>query len=249
MNIVVNDLLTHYEVQGSGRPVLLLHGWGDNLKGLASLAKSLATDYQVISVDLPGFGATQPPESVWNLDNYAAFIKDFLTKIDIAPYALLGHSNGGALAIRTTALGTIAPKKLVLMAASGIRNGQSAKRLALKVVAKTGNAATVWLPKATRQKLRTKLYGAAGSDMLVVEHLQETFKATVRQDVQADASQISLPTLLIFADQDKAVPLADGQTYHKLIKNSQLEIIIGASHFVHLDEPVKVVSLIKEFLA
>ncbi len=249
MNIVVNDLLTHYEVQGSGRSVLLLHGWGDNLKGLASLAKVLALNYKVISLDLPGFGATQPPPAVWNLDNYAAFIKNFLAKLEATPYALVGHSNGGALAIRATATGAIAPQKLVLLAASGIRNQQSTKRLALKVFAKTGNAATIWLPKDMRQKLRKKLYGAAGSDMLVVEHLQETFKQTVRQDVQADAAQLRLPTLLIFADQDKAVPVADGQTYRRLIKNSRLEVITGASHFVHLDEPAKVASLITEFLA
>lgn len=248
MNIVVDDLLTHYEVQGSGRPVLLLHGWGDSLAGLAGLAKSLATEYKVISLDLPGFGTTQPSVNVWSLDNYALFVKNFLTKIDVFPSAVVGHSNGGALAIRAIASGELTPEKLVLLAASGIRTGQSARRLALKVVAKTGNAATVWLSKSTRQKLRKKLYGAVGSDLLVVEHLQETFKQTVRQDVQADAAQLQLPTLLIFADQDKAVPVADGHTYQKLIKDSRLEIIAGASHFVHLDEPLKVSNLIKDFL-
>lgn len=248
MNIVVNDLMTHYEVQGSGRSLLLLHGWGDNLVGLSGLAKTLATHYQVISMDLPGFGASQPPATVWDLDNYSSFVHDFLGKIDAKPYALIGHSNGGALAIRAVATETVMTQKLVLLAASGIRNGQSAKRLALKVVAKTGNAATIWLPKTTRAKLRKKLYGAAGSDLLVVEHLQETFKQTVRQDVQVDAARIKLPVLLIFADQDKAVPLVDGRTYHKLIKNSRLEIIPGASHFLHLDEPVLVTKLIEEFL-
>lgn len=249
MNIVVDDLLAHYEVQGSGRTVLLLHGWGDSLVGLSGLAKDLAAHFQVISLDLPGFGTTQPPAAVWNLDNYAAYVQHFLTKINASPYAIVGHSNGGALAIRGLAIGALSTKKLVLIAASGIRSGQSAKRLALKVVAKTGNAATIWLPKQARQKLRKKLYGAAGSDLLVVEHLQETFKQTVRQDVQADAAQLKLPTLLIFGNQDRAVPIADGHTYKKLITNSQLEIISGASHFVHLDEPTQVASLIKEFLS
>ena len=248
MNIVVDDLLTHYEMQGTGRPVLLLHGWGDNLVGLAGMAKSLASEYQVISVDLPGFGATQPPANVWNLDNYASFITNFLRKIDAKPYAVIGHSNGGALAIKATAAGQLAPQKLVLLAASGIRTGQSAKRLTMKVLAKTGNAATVWLPKTTRQKLRKKLYSSAGSDLLIVDHLQETFKQTVRQDVQADAARLHLPTLLIFADQDRAVPLTDGHRYQSLIKSSRLEIIVGAGHFMHLDEPTKVLSLVKDFL-
>ena len=249
MNIVINDLLVNYQLSGRGELVLLLHGWGDSAKGLAGLGTDLAKEYRVLALDLPGFGASQPPEAVWNLDNYAAFIRDFLVKLNLTPFAVIGHSNGGALAIRAIATGAIRPQKLVLLAASGIRNSQPAKRLALKVVAKTGNAATIWLPKSTRQKLRTKLYGAVGSDMLVVEQLQETFKQTVRQDVQADAAQLKLPTLLIFADQDKAVTLADGRTYHKLIKDSRLEIITGAGLFVHLDEPLKVATLITEFLA
>ena len=248
MNIVVDELLTHYEIQGSGKTVLLLHGWGDSLVGLSGLAKSLAGNYQVVSLDLPGFGMTQPPSAVWNLGNYATFVKDFLAKLNIKSYAVIGHSNGGALAIHGLASGEISSKKLVLLAASGIRNGQLSRLLVLKIIAKTGRAATFWLPKTTQQRLRKKLYGAAGSDLLVVEHLQETFKQTVRQDVQADAAKLKLPTLLLFADQDKAVPMADGKTYQKLIKNSQLEIIPGASHFIHLDEPAKVLHSIEYFL-
>lgn len=248
MNIIVNDQLVHFEQQGVGRTVLLLHGWGDSLVGLSALQNELSQNYSVLSLDLPGFGSSQTPKGIWNLDNYALFIKALLTKLKLEPYAVIGHSNGGALAIKAVAIGALQPEKLVLLAASGIRTGQSAKRVSLKIVAKVGNAATIWLPKTTRSKLRTKLYGAAGSDMLVVENLKDTFKATVRQDVQADAAKLKLPTLLIFADHDKAVPLADGKTYHSLIKNSELKIIEGAGHFVHLDEPIKIAALIEEFL-
>lgn len=248
MNVVVNNLLTHYEIQGDGQTILLLHGWGDNLKGLAVIQKNLSQNFRVISLDLPGFGTTQAPQEVWNLDDFGAFVRDFLVKIEAVPYAIIGHSNGGAIAIRGIALGQMKPEKLVLLAAAGIRSTQSGKRMLLKVVAKTGKVATAWLPKNSQTKLRKKLYGAAGSDLLVVESLQDTFKKTVRQDVQADAAKLDIPSLLIFADQDKAVPLVDGQTYQKLITNSQLEVIKGAGHFLHLDEPEQVTQLIKEFL-
>lgn len=248
MNVVVDNLLTHYETTGEGQIVLLLHGWGDSLKGLAGLQKALAPNFKVVSLDLPGFGSTQPPKKVWGLDEYGAFVDDFLTKIDVQPYAVIGHSNGGALAIRSVARTIVTPQKLILLAASGIRNRNSGKRTALKVIAKTGNVATFWLPKNTRQRLRKKLYGAAGSDLLVMEHLEETFKKTVRQDVQADAAAISIPTLLIFADQDKAVPIADAHTYQRLIKGSQLEVVQGAGHFLHLEQPQLVADLMIEFL-
>ena len=248
MNVVVDDLLVRYEVKGVGKTVVLLHGWGDSLQGLAQLQTQLAKTYQVISLDLPGFGASQAPAEIWDLDNYTTFLAHFLQKIDCQAYAIIGHSNGGALAIKAIGSGALQPAKLILLAASGIRNHQSAKRQALQVIAKTGNAATFWLPSSTRTGLRRKLYGAVGSDLLVVEHLQETFKKTVRQDVRADAARITIPTLLVYADKDAAVPLADGKTYQRLIAGSRLEIISGASHFLHLDEPAKVSLLIAAFI-
>jgi len=105
------------------------------------------------------------------------------------------------------------------------------------------------MPERYRSTLRRSLYAAAGSDLLVVPGMEATFKRTVAQDVQADAASLDTPTLLIFADQDKAVPLADGERYHELIKDSQLEVIKGAGHFLHLEQPEQVQTAIQEFLA
>lgn len=250
MNIVVQNLLTNYRMSGSGKVVVLLHGWGDSAKGLSQLHDELAKHYQVVALDLPGFGATQAPATVWNLDDYATFVAAFLKKLELrTPYAVIGHSNGGALAIRATALKVVQPEKIVLLAASGVRDTDKARRLMLKAIAKTGNVATIWLPERKRQSLRKKLYGAVGSDVLVAPHLKETFKKTVRQDVQADAKQITLPTLLVYAADDKAVPLAYGQRFNDLISGSKLCVIADAGHFVHIDQPAEVIQAVEEFLA
>ncbi|MEK7594516.1 MAG: alpha/beta hydrolase [Patescibacteria group bacterium] len=249
MNIIVDDLLTNYELNGKGKLVLLLHGWGDSAKGLSTLASQLSQQYTVLALDLPGFGASQPPKDVWDLDNYSSFLNKLLDKVDLGqPYAVIGHSNGGALALRATSLGNLKPERLVLLAASGVRTGGGGKRLFVKLLAKTGNIATIWMPERYRQGLRKSLYGAAGSDMLVAPGLEETFKKTVRQDVQADAANINIPSLLIYGRDDKAVPLADGEKYHSLMGNSKLVILDEAEHFVHIDKPTEVFNLIEEFL-
>jgi pimeloyl-ACP methyl ester carboxylesterase len=249
MQIVVDGLLTHVEMQGKGKLVLVLHGWGDNLQGLAALQAELAKDYKVLALDLPGFGVSQAPKDVWNLDNYSRFIESLLKKMELSqPYAVIGHSNGGALAIKAVSTGKLQPEKLVLLAASGVRNSQKVKRFVLKVIAKLGNAATIWMPERYRRGLRKSLYGVAGSDMLVEPQLEETFKKTVRQDVQKDAAKIDVPTLLVYGENDRAVPIEDARTYNRLIKNSRLEVVPDAEHFVHLDKPARVTTLIKEFL-
>jgi len=249
VNIIVNQLLTQYQLTGKGQLVLLLHGWGDSAASLTALQKALSTKYQVLAPDLPGFGASQAPKEIWDLDNYAKFIEALLEKLDLKqPYAVIGHSNGGALTIRAVSLKSLQPRKIVLLAASGVRTNNKLKRLLLKIVAKTGNLATIWMPERYRQALRKSLYGVAGSDMLVTPQLQDTFKKTVRQDVQADAVVIDVPTLLIYAANDDAIPLADGKQYKQLIKGSKLAVIENAGHFVHQDQPEQVQKLIKEFL-
>ena len=250
MQVVVDDLITNCELSGKGKLVLLLHGWGDSLQGLHDLHAELSKKYQVLAVDLPGFGNTEAPKAVWDLDNYSHFLVDLLKKLELKElYAVIGHSNGGALAIRAISLGLLKPDRLILLAASGVRTSQQTKRLALKVIAKTGNAATLWMPERYRQALRKSLYGAAGSDMLVMPQLQETFKKTVRQDIQADARALDVPTLLIYAADDHAVPPQDGRRLQQLITDSKLEIISDSGHFVHLDQPKKVLSLVEGFLS
>src|SRR5438105_2284867 len=109
--------MTNYQLSGKGRLVLLLHGWGDSLATWKDLQKKLASNLQVLALDLPGFGNTEAPKAVWDLDNYAQFVADFLQKLDLdQPYAVVCHSNGGALAIRAVSLGKLQPKKLVLLA-------------------------------------------------------------------------------------------------------------------------------------
>jgi pimeloyl-ACP methyl ester carboxylesterase len=248
MTIIVDDLAINYETAGQGKMVLLLHGWGDNLKTFAGLAAVLSKDYRVIVLDLPGFGLSEVQKEAWNLDNYASFLADFLKKLDTEVYAVIGHSNGGALAIRALATGELTAGKLILLASAGIREGKTIPKTAIKVIAKTGKVATFWLPKAQRHMLQRVLYGSIGSDYLVAPQLKETFKLTVAQDVQEDAAKLKLPTLLIFAANDPAIPLSDAKRYHNLIKRSKLEVLDGDDHFVHLDQPNRVTELIKEFL-
>ena len=107
MQVVVNNLLTEYNLSGSGKTVVLLHGWGDSMTGLDDLRLKLAKSFQVISLDLPGFGKSQTPSTSWGLDDYAKFVDDFLTKLELNADTIIGHSNGGAIAFRGLGKGII----------------------------------------------------------------------------------------------------------------------------------------------
>lgn len=228
----------------------MLHGWADRSDTYKSLMPELSDSYSIISIDLPGFGLTESPKEIWGLDEYAIFTAHFLDKISIKQlYAVIGHSNGGAMAIRGISTNVIAPEKLVLIASSGVRDTDEAKRFMLKIIAKTGKVMTFWLPSRHKKKLQKILYGTAGSDMLVAPHMQDTFKKTVRQDIQQDAAKLTIPTLLIYGAQDKATPVKSvGGKLHSLINGSQMQVINNADHFVHQTATSESARLIRDFL-
>jgi pimeloyl-ACP methyl ester carboxylesterase len=249
MQVIVDSLLTHYEVHGKGKVVLLLHGWAGSAQGFHKLQAELAKKYKVVALDLPGFGGSQPPDGAWGLDDYAYFVNNFLAKIEIGKlHGLLGHSNGGAIAIRGMARGWLSADKLLLLASAGIRGEYKGRIKAIRMITKAGKALTTPLPKAVKQKLRTKVYKTVGSDMLVAEHLQETFKKVVTDDVRADATHLALPTLLIYGDKDDSSPLSYAKILQEAIKGSKLEVVPGAGHFVYDDQPEAVLKSVKDFL-
>ena len=249
MQAIVDNLLASYEKVGNGPTVLMLHGWGDSHQTFSELSRELEDKFSIISLDLPGFGGTQAPKTVWSLNDYCDFVAKFLVKIDEKkPYAIVGHSNGGAISIRGLANGIFESDKLVLLASSGVRDVYKGRKKALRLAAKAAKAATYPLPKSVTVRIKKHAYKSVGSDMFVAEHLQETFKKIVGDDVRNDAKKLKLPTLLIYGSEDNATPVRYGELFRDAIPGSMLQVIDGAGHHLHHDNPKEVYYFVKEFL-
>jgi pimeloyl-ACP methyl ester carboxylesterase len=250
MQVVVKALLTAYERVGNPKSpsILILHGWGDAAKGWHHIQQQLAEEYDVTVLDLTGFGSSDSPSGDWDLTDYAQFVADFLKKVRIKPHAIIGHSNGGAIAIRGLGRGLLQADKLVLLGSAGIRSEYKGRKKALRLITKAGKVLSYPLPHTVRKRLRRRVYTTVGSDMLVAEHMQETFKKIVTDDVQADAANLSLPTLLVYGENDQHTPPQYGRVFHNLIAGSTLEIIGQAGHFVHLDKPDQTMTLVSRFV-
>jgi pimeloyl-ACP methyl ester carboxylesterase len=249
MNVVVDGLMASYQKTGKGRPLVLLHGWADSAKTFNSLAAYLASNYTLFALDLPGFGGSQAPPKAWTTDDYVDFVAKWLDKVNAKNIVgFIGHSNGGAIAIKGVASGKFTAEKLVLLASAGVRDQKTLKKKMLKAAAKTGKVLTAPLPGQTKKKLRGKFYGAIGSDLTLLPHMEETFKKIVGEDVQADAAKVRIPTLLIYGNIDDSTPPKYGGLLHKAIPDSKLQFLTGVGHFLHQEQPDEVGARILSFL-
>ena len=105
---------------GTGPALLLLHGWGATKELMAPVAQRL-TGYRTVIPDLPGFGSTAMPPQAWGVEEYAAWVLALLDRLGIERAHVVGHSNGGRIAIALAAAHPERVSRLVLTDSAGIR--------------------------------------------------------------------------------------------------------------------------------
>jgi pimeloyl-ACP methyl ester carboxylesterase len=246
MNVVVNGLMAKYQKTGKGKSLIILHGWGDSSKTFSELANHLQASYELLVLDMPGFGGSQLPERAWGVEDYAKFVTEWINKLKVEPYAVMGHSFGGIVALELAA-NQPSFKKLILLASAGIRSKNMMRKKLLRGSAKVGKVPLYLLPKAKRNRVRQKFYQSIGSDSMLLPHMQDTYRRIIDQDMRPEAAKIILPTLLVYGQSDKSTPVSDGQELHKLIKNSHLEVL-QAGHFLHQEQAAQLSVIITNFL-
>lgn len=250
MQVIVDGLATNYFAIGDQKKpaILMLHGWADSSETFKDLSEQLKDTYYLVALDLPGFGATEMPNTPWHLDNFALFVHQFVAKLKLNVYGVIAHSNGGAIAIKAIADGLLEPKKLILLASSGIRRPYTFRNTALKVLAKSGKFVLHLAPKKSREQLKHKMYRRIGSDYMVNTGMKETFKLIVVEDVLDTASSIKTPTTLIYGDEDHATPQLYGALFAEAMPNAQLHVIEEVGHFVHHEDLEETTTIIKQAL-
>ncbi|TSC86097.1 MAG: hydrolase [Parcubacteria group bacterium Gr01-1014_8] len=248
MKTIVQDLATQYEDEGSGRVVLMLHGWKDTLHTFDALSRELKHTYRVVRLDLPGFGQSEISIQPWNVSAYVNFVNEFIRKLNLDVDTIIGHSLGGRIVIKGVGSGILKPRRIILISAAGLAKQRGSRNSVLGGVAKIGKVLTVIPPLSIwRNQLRRKLYEKIGSDYFTAGALKDTFVAVVREDLSAFAARISLPTLIIWGRNDTITPLEQGERINSLVAGSVLRVVDGATHFVQQEKPDRVSTLIKEF--
>ena len=252
MNIIVDNQLIEYKDEGSGRAILLLHGWGVSLTTFNQLSDNLSKNFRVIRLDFPGFGLSPKPVDDWSVDDYAQITGKFLDKLKVDKlHAIICHSFGGRVTIKGISKGYFNPDKIVFIGTAGVKPRNSAKKLVYKLIAKTGKVMTsLPLVRKIQPKLRKKLYLAAGStDYLNAKQMSRIFLNTINEDLLDDVANIKHPTLLIWGENDTETPLSDANLILDKLNDGRLVVIPNVGHFVYVEAFNRVIKEISEFIS
>lgn len=214
--------------------IFILHGWSYGTERWGPFVKLLeGKGLKSELLEIPGL--TAPIDRPWTLNDYVDWLKK---KIGEEKGVLIGHSNGGRIALAFALKYPELVERLILIDSSGIRHRGGLielKRFLFKGLAKTGKKIT------TSPRARNALYKLARANDYkdATPQMRETMVNLISTDLTPELTRISVPALIIWGADDRTTPLSDGKLMAKLIPDSQLYIVKGARHspqFTHPEE-------------
>jgi pimeloyl-ACP methyl ester carboxylesterase len=249
--IQIENLRLHYQVNGEGPNLLFLPGWGADINNYKSLLDNLKNKFRVYALDLPGTGLSSGLERIYATEDYVKIVYQFIEASKIAPVIIVGHSLGGKISLLLTAKHPALVKKLVLMSSAGVRAKKTLKMFGkiyfykiCKLILRIPGFKNLFANAIDNYKNK-----AGSSDYKNASGIMRaTLVRLVNEDFRKALPAITVPTLLIWGDQDTSTALASGKLMAAAIPNSKLIIVNGADHFPYLHNLTLCLKSIEEFL-
>jgi 3-oxoadipate enol-lactonase len=254
----VNGTTLNYEERGTGKPLVLLHGFPLDSRIWREQVAALSNRFRVIAPDLRGFGQSKSNEP-FTMEALAGDVHALLAKLNALPAVLGGLSMGGYVALAyakkypTDLLGLV----LIDTKAEGDTAEGKAGREKMIELARSQGTKTVadqMMPKmlapdadTSRPQVKRELDQVMNAQTpLTIEHALSAMRD--RPDFVAHLPSIATPTLVIVGEHDAITPPAGAEKMSKAIPKSTYFVVRGAGHMSPMEQPQQVNDALRRFL-
>lgn len=231
MNVLVQHVT--YKDEGTGEPILLIHGFCGSSEYWNNIIPELATKYRVLALDLPGHGGSAVQENINEMDQYATFINDFLDVVDVDKVTMIGHSLGGYITLAFAENYSHRLSGFSLIHSTGLPDAEEAKKGRDAAKEKIDNEGI----EAFIDGLVPKLFSPANLE-LAKEHVEKAKEIGYltsangakkalhamkeRKDHRAILENTTVPVLLVAGEEDQLIPVkstftSDGEKITKVL--------------------------------
>jgi pimeloyl-ACP methyl ester carboxylesterase len=271
--IKVGNINTRFRAAGDkGTAVILIHGIGDSLEAWEFNIDALAQKHRVYAIDLVGFGRSDKPESsyVSEYSNFAKFVNDFMIAQHIEHASLVGNSLGGAVSLQFAIQFPEKLEKLVLVSSAGLGK-EFSPVLRICTLSRIGELLIQPTRKGVVRSLKALIYDKtliteeqveSQCQLASLPGWQKYFLSTLRNIVSFSGQRsdvilpilnnlanITVPTLIIWGQQDQMIPVAHAYVAKERIPNAELHIFNHCGHIPPRENPEEFSNLVLDFLA
>jgi 3-oxoadipate enol-lactonase len=257
--IDLDGVSLQYTDEGSGEPVVLIHGFPLSLELWKPQRAALSAGYRVIAPDLRGHGQSDPPPGDTSMGQYADDVVALMDSLGIGAATVGGLSMGGYIVMAMLRRHPNRLRGIMLMATKATADTEAGKqgRNEMIALAQSEGAAAVaekMLPRMLTARTRAE-------DPELVEFVRSMMASTSvagivgalhalrdRPDSTATLQGLQLPALIVGGAEDELATRADLEAMHHAIPGSSLTILPDAAHLVNLEQPEAVNRAILGFL-
>lgn len=270
--VVLHGHEVAYRRAGRGPVLLLLHGIAGSSETWIPAMRLLQEDHEVLAPDFLGHGKSAKPLGDYSLGNHAAGVRDLLHLLGIERATVVGQSFGGGVAMQFAYQFPERCERLVLVDAGGLGREVSWLLRLMTFPAAEYVMPLVFLPQV--RSLGDAVFGFlrargcrhdGGQEIwrsytsLTEAANRHAFVRTMRAVVDPGGQAVTamdrlylaagMPTLIIWGERDRIIPLVHAYRAHEAIPNSRLDVIEGVGHYPHVEDPSRFVEILREFLA
>ena len=253
-------LSLRFHEQGSGLPILLIHGFPFSSRLWVGQLKALGKQSRVLAPDLPGFGDSPLLDPSYTVERYAEDCVAILDALDILePVSIGGLSMGGYIALAFARAFPERVRALLLLSTRAGANSAEAKANRNKTIAQVREQG----PSAVTESMYPKLLAPStySEQPAVAAELQAIMKdassrGTVaalgamrdRPDSTPLLSNLDVPVLILHGQEDQVIPSGEAEAMANAIPNSELHLIAKVGHLPNLERPEEFNRLVGDFL-
>lgn len=266
------DRVAYQDAGSSDETLLLIHGMAGSSETWRSVIPQLSKKYRVVAPDLLGHGQSAKPRSDYSLGAFAVSLRDLLDELGISRATVIGQSLGGGVAMQFAYQHRDYCQRLVLISSGGLGPdvgwtlrllSAPGAELILPAIApppvvKVGNKLRSWFSGSGIQSPRgAEMWSAYSS--LADAQTRQAFLRTLRSVVDYRGQSVSalnrlhltsdLPTMVIWGDQDRIIPIEHAYAVHDARPDCRLEVLAGVGHFPHVERPGDVADLLDDFIS
>ena len=224
----------------SNNSLIFLHGWGQNIEMMMPIAKPFIKEFNVLVIDLPGFGLSDEPKEVWSIFDYVDMVNYFVKELKLKNVSLIGHSFGGKIAL---AYATKYKTDKVVSLAGPYRISVKKKTLKTRIL-----KALKKIPVLNKLESFAKKHIGSTDYKNASEMMRKVLVQHLNLNLTEDLKNIKSPTLLIWGTEDTAVPYEDAVALEKIIPNCGLVTYEGCTHYAYLERLNQTINVLKVFL-
>jgi pimeloyl-ACP methyl ester carboxylesterase len=258
MDIKVGRLTIAYQRAGSGPPVVLVHGFvGDGRATWGAQLDALADEFTVVAWDAPGAGASSTPPDDFGIDDFADTLAAFVRALGFERAHLVGLSFGAALVLATVHRHRNLAASVTLVGGYAGWSGSLGVEAARQRLVRSLELSD--LPRdAFVAAMAPSMFASAASTPAMQRFLESVrasrpagFRAMAHASFADQAhvlAEVSVPTLLLYADHDVRAPVAVGEAMHAAMPTSELVVLTGPGHVSPVEAPDAVTRELRRFL-